>query len=76
MYATSGKLVKIVLTNFMCHKHIEVTFHENVNVILGRNGSKSKYNILMLCDLVYDRWEECNNGGNHCWLRGKGNYHQ
>ena len=42
MYATPGKLVKIVLTNFMCHKHIEVTFHENVNVILGRNGSKSK----------------------------------
>lgn len=28
----------------MCHKHIEVTFHENVNVILGRNGSK--YEIL------------------------------
>ena len=30
-----------MLTNFMCHKHIEVSFHDNVNVILGRNGSKS-----------------------------------
>ena len=28
----------------MCHKHIEVTFHDNANVILGRNGRKYKYN--------------------------------
>ncbi|XP_065906821.1 structural maintenance of chromosomes protein 6-like isoform X2 [Dysidea avara] len=39
VYATAGKLVKILLTNFMCHRHLEVTFHDNVNVILGRNGS-------------------------------------
>ena len=34
----------------MCHKHIEVSFHDNVNVILGRNGSKSvdAYNIVIL----------------------------
>ena len=45
VYATAGKLVKILLTNFMCHKHLEVTFHDNVNVILGRNGSKLAFNI-------------------------------
>jgi len=43
VYATAGKLVKILLTNFMCHRHLEVTFHDNVNVILGRNGSKLMY---------------------------------
>ena len=35
--------MKILLTNFMCHRHLEVTFHDNVNVILGRNGSKLMY---------------------------------
>jgi len=80
--ATAGKLVKIVLTNFMCHGHIEVTFHENVNVILGRNGSKPVKNFLLtgiiIINMVYlhNRWKECDNGSHYSWVGWEGNYHQ
>ena len=77
MFATSGKLVKIVLTNFMCHRHIEVTFHENVNVILGRNGSKSfECDIVNVCLMLHGRWKECDNGSHCSWARRKGNHYQ
>ncbi|XP_065648710.1 structural maintenance of chromosomes protein 6 isoform X2 [Hydra vulgaris] len=37
--AESGILEKIVLSNFMCHKKLEVSFGTNVNFVIGRNGS-------------------------------------
>lgn len=36
---TAGKIKKIRLHNFMCHDALEVTFNENVNFIVGHNGS-------------------------------------
>lgn len=36
-----GVIEKVQLTNFMCHRHMLVTFSPNVNFVLGRNGSKS-----------------------------------
>ena len=34
-----GIIEKVCLTNFMCHKKLEVELGQNVNLILGRNGS-------------------------------------
>ena len=34
-----GIIEKVCMTNFMCHKKLEVTLGQNVNLILGRNGS-------------------------------------
>ncbi|XP_077272905.1 structural maintenance of chromosomes 6 [Temnothorax americanus] len=36
---TAGKVKKIRLLNFMCHDALEITLNENVNFIVGRNGS-------------------------------------
>ncbi|XP_011701842.1 PREDICTED: structural maintenance of chromosomes protein 6 [Wasmannia auropunctata] len=36
---TAGKVKKIRLHNFMCHDALEITLNENVNFIVGRNGS-------------------------------------
>lgn len=35
----SGKIKKIVLKNFMCHRNFEVNLNPNVNVFVGLNGS-------------------------------------
>lgn len=35
----SGRLKKIVLKNFMCHRNFEVNLNPNVNVFVGLNGS-------------------------------------
>ncbi|RUS16430.1 hypothetical protein BC937DRAFT_91201 [Endogone sp. FLAS-F59071] len=37
--AESGVIEKIVLTNFMCHKYLEVRFGPKLNFIIGHNGS-------------------------------------
>ncbi|XP_022920756.1 structural maintenance of chromosomes protein 6 [Onthophagus taurus] len=34
-----GTIVRIVLKNFMCHSHLEVTFKNNINFIAGNNGA-------------------------------------
>ena len=34
-----GIIERVCMTNFMCHKKLEVTLGQNVNLILGRNGS-------------------------------------
>ena len=34
-----GVIEKIVLINFMCHKHYKVKLDSNINFIIGRNGS-------------------------------------
>ncbi|XP_018392244.1 PREDICTED: structural maintenance of chromosomes protein 6 [Cyphomyrmex costatus] len=36
---TAGKVKKIRVNNFMCHDALEITLNENVNFIVGRNGS-------------------------------------
>lgn len=36
---TAGKVKKIRVHNFMCHDALEITLNENVNFIVGRNGS-------------------------------------
>lgn len=36
---TAGKVKKIRVRNFMCHEALEITFNENVNFIVGHNGS-------------------------------------
>ncbi|KYN09467.1 Structural maintenance of chromosomes protein 6 [Trachymyrmex cornetzi] len=36
---TAGKVKKIRLHNFMCHDALEITLNENVNFIVGQNGS-------------------------------------
>lgn len=35
----SGKIKKILLKNFMCHRNFEVILNPNVNVFVGLNGS-------------------------------------
>ena len=37
--ADDGVIEKIVLINFMCHKHYEVELDSNINFIIGPNGS-------------------------------------
>ncbi|XP_046814733.1 structural maintenance of chromosomes protein 6 isoform X1 [Vespa crabro] len=34
-----GKITKIAMQNFMCHDAMQVTLNQNVNFIVGRNGS-------------------------------------
>jgi hypothetical protein len=34
-----GVIEKMTLVNFMCHRHLTVSFGPNVNFIVGRNGS-------------------------------------
>ena len=34
-----GIIERVCMTNFMCHKKLEVELGQNVNLILGRNGS-------------------------------------
>ncbi|XP_018057117.1 PREDICTED: structural maintenance of chromosomes protein 6 [Atta colombica] len=36
---TAGKVKKIRLHNFMCHDALEITLNDNVNFIVGQNGS-------------------------------------
>nr|XP_050857730.1 structural maintenance of chromosomes protein 6 isoform X2 [Vespula vulgaris] len=36
---TVGKITKISMQNFMCHDAMQVTLNQNVNFIVGRNGS-------------------------------------
>ncbi|RDD37414.1 Structural maintenance of chromosomes protein 6 [Trichoplax sp. H2] len=36
---TSGIILQIQLINFMCHSNLTVTLGENVNFVIGRNGS-------------------------------------
>ena len=38
--ADSGVIEKIQLTDFMCHRKLDVNLSSNVNFILGRNGSE------------------------------------
>lgn len=35
----AGIIERIVLENFMCHKHLDVAFGNNINFIVGVNGS-------------------------------------
>lgn len=35
----AGIIERIVLENFMCHKHLDVSFGNNINFIVGVNGS-------------------------------------
>eukprot|EP00002_Diphylleia_rotans_P023062 TRINITY_DN4531_c0_g1_i7.p1 TRINITY_DN4531_c0_g1~~TRINITY_DN4531_c0_g1_i7.p1 ORF type:complete len:838 (-),score=175.60 TRINITY_DN4531_c0_g1_i7:938-3451(-) len=35
----SGAIISLTLKNFMCHEYKEFRFHENINIITGRNGS-------------------------------------
>uniref|UniRef100_A0A182T868 Structural maintenance of chromosomes protein 6 n=1 Tax=Anopheles maculatus TaxID=74869 RepID=A0A182T868_9DIPT len=35
----NGKVLKIVLKNFMCHRHLEVEFNKRANLLVGKNGS-------------------------------------
>lgn len=35
----AGQLEKIVLIDFMCHKHFKIKFGKNINFITGQNGS-------------------------------------
>ncbi|XP_052863155.1 structural maintenance of chromosomes protein 6 [Anopheles cruzii] len=35
----NGKVLQIVLQNFMCHKYLAVTFNQHVNLLVGKNGS-------------------------------------
>ena len=36
----AGIIQKIRLDNFMCHKCLEIDFHNCINIINGENGSK------------------------------------
>ncbi|XP_043494433.1 structural maintenance of chromosomes protein 6 [Polistes fuscatus] len=36
---TIGKITRIAMQNFMCHDAMQVTLNQNVNFIVGRNGS-------------------------------------
>ncbi|XP_050068384.1 structural maintenance of chromosomes protein 6 [Anopheles maculipalpis] len=35
----NGKVLKMVLKNFMCHRHLEVVFNKRANLLVGKNGS-------------------------------------
>lgn len=35
----AGSVLRMILKNFMCHSHLEVTFNSNINYVIGRNGS-------------------------------------
>ncbi|XP_052889420.1 structural maintenance of chromosomes protein 6 [Anopheles moucheti] len=35
----NGKVLKIVLKNFMCHRHLAVEFNKRANLLVGKNGS-------------------------------------
>uniref|UniRef100_A0A182PKN8 Peptide methionine sulfoxide reductase B1, chloroplastic n=1 Tax=Anopheles epiroticus TaxID=199890 RepID=A0A182PKN8_9DIPT len=35
----NGKVLKIVLKNFMCHNHLAVEFNKHANLLVGKNGS-------------------------------------
>ncbi|KAK5648751.1 hypothetical protein RI129_003643 [Pyrocoelia pectoralis] len=35
----AGTISCMVLKNFMCHSHLEVVFDQNINYLIGRNGS-------------------------------------
>ncbi|KAB0804136.1 hypothetical protein PPYR_01106 [Photinus pyralis] len=35
----AGTISRMVLKNFMCHAHLEVVFDQNINYLIGRNGS-------------------------------------
>lgn len=37
--AEVGIVEKIEVINFMCHKHLEISFCPHINFIVGRNGS-------------------------------------
>ena len=38
-YQRSGKVLKIVLKNFMCHSNLKLDFNLRVNLLVGNNGS-------------------------------------
>lgn len=35
----AGRVLRIYLKNFMCHSSLEITLNQNVNYLIGRNGS-------------------------------------
>uniref|UniRef100_A0A182QPX3 Structural maintenance of chromosomes protein 6 n=1 Tax=Anopheles farauti TaxID=69004 RepID=A0A182QPX3_9DIPT len=35
----NGKVLKMVLKNFMCHRHLAVEFNKRANLLVGKNGS-------------------------------------
>lgn len=35
----AGTVLKMVLKNFMCHSYLEINFENNINFIIGKNGS-------------------------------------
>uniref|UniRef100_A0A182K151 Peptide methionine sulfoxide reductase B1, chloroplastic n=1 Tax=Anopheles christyi TaxID=43041 RepID=A0A182K151_9DIPT len=39
VYIRNGKVLKIVLKNFMCHRHLAVEFNKRANLLVGKNGS-------------------------------------
>lgn len=35
----NGKVLRMVLKNFMCHRHLAVQFNKRANLLVGKNGS-------------------------------------
>lgn len=35
----NGKVLRMVLKNFMCHRHLAVEFNKRANLLVGKNGS-------------------------------------
>jgi hypothetical protein len=38
-HVRSGKILKMILKNFMCHGNLLVDFNKRVNILVGNNGS-------------------------------------
>ncbi len=37
-----GTIESIEMINFMCHRHLKIDLKENINFIIGNNGSKKQ----------------------------------
>ena len=38
-YVRSGKILRMQLKNFMCHRNLVVEFNKRANLLVGNNGS-------------------------------------
>ncbi len=45
---TGGTIQEIELFNFMCHDHLKVELKDNINFIVGNNGSKKFFSKIMV----------------------------